>query len=224
MPIEERSVAQTDVPGEKTSPTQPFPTKPPAYSRQFLKVPDDVIDFTPALHQQALQVLEKYKIGTSPFTPPILGNVNGLLGAIGAGTATNWPGSAYDPETHTVFAQASNLVAARSLVAPPAAFSDIRYVEGIGGEQFRVVLGPGDCCAADGSRNQRPENQAPAPAPNAAAEPAPARTTAGLTVQGLPIVKPPYGTLAAINLDRGELTWRVAHGDTPDLVRNHPAL
>src|SRR5437588_2667634 len=75
-PIEERPVAQTDVPGEKTSPTQPFPTKPPAYSRQFLKVPDDVIDFTPALHQQALQVLEKYKIGTSPFTPPILGNVN----------------------------------------------------------------------------------------------------------------------------------------------------
>ena len=224
-PIEERPVAQSDVPGEKASPTQPFPTKPPAYSRQFLKVPDDLIDFTPALRDQALQVLEKYKVGTSPFTPPILGNVNGLVGAIGAGTATNWPGSAYDPELHTVFAQASNLVSARSLVAPPASFSDIRYVEGIGGEQFRVVLGPGDCCAADGSRTQRPENQTPPPAAaNPAAEPAPARTTAGLNVQGLPIVKPPYGTLAAINLDRGEIMWRVAHGDTPDVVRNHPAL
>ena len=223
-PIEERPVQQSDVPGEKTSPTQPFPTKPPAYSRQFLKVPDDVIDFTPALREEALQLLERYKVGTSPFTPPILGTVNGPVGAIGAGTATNWPGSAYDPETHTVFAQASNLVAARSLVAPPAGFSDIRYVEGIGGEQFRVVLGPGDCCAADGSRNQRPENQTPPPAPNAANEPAPARTAAGLNVQGLPIVKPPYGSLAAINLDRGEITWRVAHGDTPDNVRNHPAL
>ena len=223
-PIEERAVAQSDVPGEKTSPTQPFPTKPPAYSRQFLKVPDDLIDFTPALREQGLQVLERYKVGTSPFTPPILGNVNGPVGAIGAGTATNWPGSAYDPETHTVFAQAANLVSARSLVAPPPGFSDIRYAEGIGGQEFRVVLGPGDCCAADGGRTQRPENQTPPPAANPAAEPAPARTTAGLNVQGLPIVKPPYGTLAAINLDRGEIVWRVAHGDTPDAIRNHPAL
>jgi quinoprotein glucose dehydrogenase len=223
-PIEERPVQQSDVPGEKTSPTQPFPTKPPAYSRQFLKVPDDVIDFTPALREQALQVLEKYRVGTSPFTPPILGSLKGQFGAIGAGTATNWPGSGYDPETHTAFAQASNMVAARSLVAPPPSFSDIRYVEGIEGEQFRVVLGPGDCCAADGGRTQRPEAQAPPPAVNSSGEPALPRPTPGLTVQGLPIVKPPYGTLAAINLDRGEIMWRVPHGDTPDIVRNHPAL
>jgi quinoprotein glucose dehydrogenase len=223
-PIEEHPVEQSTVPGEKTSPTQPFPTKPPAYSRQFLKVPEDVIDFTPALREQALQVLESYHIGTSPFTPPILGSVKGPFGAIGAGTATNWPGSAYDPETHTVFAQASNMVAARSLVAPPAGFSDIRYVDGIDGEQFRVVLGPGDCCAADGGRTQRPEAPTPPPpAANSPAGPPPARTP-GLTVQGLPIVKPPYGSLAAINLDRGEIVWRVAHGDTPDVVRNHPAL
>ena len=43
-------------------------------------------------------------------------------------------------------------------------------------------------------------------------------------MQGLPIVKPPYGVLSAINLDRGELIWQVPHGDTPDNVRNHPAL
>jgi quinoprotein glucose dehydrogenase len=223
-PIEERPVPQSDVPGEKTSPTQPHVTKPPAYSRQFLSVPDDLIDFTPALREQALQLLERYKVGTSPFTPPILGNVKGQLGAIGAGTATNWPGSAYDPETHTVFAQASNLVSARSLTAPPTTFSDIRFVEGIGGQQFQVVLGPGDCCAADAGRTQRPDTPPPAPAANAPAEPPPARATAGLNVQGLPIVKPPYGTLAAINLDRGELVWRVPHGDTPDAIRNHPAL
>jgi len=221
-PIVERPVPQSDVPGEKTSPTQPHPTKPPAYSRQFLK-PEDIIDFTPALREQALQVLEKYKIGTSPFTPPILGNINGMLGAIGAGTATNWPGSAYDPETHTVFAQAGNVVSARSLVAPPQTFSDIRYVEGLGGVPFQVVLGPGDCCAADGSRTQRPEN-APPPPPTAAGPPAGARAGTGLNVQGLPIVKPPYGVLSAINLDRGEIMWQVPHGDTPDAVRNNPAL
>jgi len=218
-PIEERPVPQSDVPGEKTSPTQPYPTKPPAYARQFLKM-DDLIDFTPQLHEQALQVLERYKIGTSLFTPPILGNVNGgPIAAIGPGTATNWPGSAYDPETHTVFAQAGNTPGARSLTASPSGFSDIRYVEGIGGQAFSVVLGPGDCCAADAGRTQRPENQ-PAPA----GAPPPARATGGLSVQGLPIVKPPYGILSAINLDRGEITWQVPHGDTPDAVRTHPAL
>ena len=109
-PIEERPVPQSDVPGEKTSPTQPHPTKPPAYARNYLRVPDDLIDFTPELRQQALEVLKRYKYAPTPFNPPILGNVNGpLLGAIGPGTATNWPGSAYDPETHTVFAQAGNV-------------------------------------------------------------------------------------------------------------------
>jgi glucose dehydrogenase len=217
-PIEERPVPQSDIPGEKTSPTQPYPTKPPAYARQFLKM-DDLIDFTPALHDQALQVLERYKVGTSLFTPPILGNVNGPIAVIGPGTATNWPGSAYDPETHTVFAQAGNTPGARSLTAPPSTFSDIKYVEGIGGQAFSVVLGPGDCCAADAGRAQRPENEPVAPG-----TPPPARATGGLNVQGLPIVKPPYGVLSAINLDRGELTWQVPHGDTPDAVRNHPAL
>ena len=219
-PIEERPVPQSDVAGEKTSPTQPFPTKPPAYARNFLKVPDDVIDFTPELRAQALEVLKHYKVGSSPFTPAILGDANGLFGAIGAGTATNWPGSAYDPETHTVFAQATyNAITSRSLVAPPAGFSDIRYVQGIGGRSFREVLGPGDCCAADGTRRQAGQ-PAPIGGPNT---PNPVLDT-GLTVQGLPIFKPPYGVLSAINLDRGEIVWQVPHGDTPDNIRNHPAL
>jgi quinoprotein glucose dehydrogenase len=224
-PIEERPVPSSDVPGEKTSPTQPFPTKPPAYGRNMLHVPDDLIDFTPELRAQALTVLKRYKVGDSPFTPPILGSVTGLLGAVGAGTATNWPGSAADPELHVVYAQAGNAPSSRSLVAPPPGFSDIRYVSGIGGRPFREVLGPGDCCAADGSgRPFAPTNfeAAPAPPPTPPAEEAAAN--AGLTVQGLPIYKPPYGTLSAINLDRGEISWQVPAGDTPDNVRNHPLL
>jgi quinoprotein glucose dehydrogenase len=167
-------------------------------------------------------VLKRYKVGDSPFTPPMLGNVNGILGAVGAGTATNWPGSAADPETHVVYAQAGNTPSARSLVEPPPGFSDIRYVSGLGGQQFREVLGPGDCCAADAP--PRPTAPAaPTPAAGAAANP-PATGGGGLAVQGLPIVKPPYGILSAINLDRGELMWQVPHGDTPDNIRNHPAL
>jgi len=221
-PIEERVVPRSDVPGEKTSPTQPFPTKPPAYARNYLKVPDDLIDFTPELRAQALEVIKRYKVGPSPFTPAILGDVEGMVGAIGAGTATNWPGSAYDPETHIVYAQAANnAIQARSLVAPPAGFSDLRYVSGIAGRPFQVVLGPGDCCAADGQRRQVAP---PPPPPTGSAANRPADGGAGLTVQGLPIFKPPYGTLSAINLDRGEIMWQVPHGDTPDSVRNHPAL
>ena len=221
-PIEERPVPQSDVPGEKTSPTQPFPTKPPPYGRNYLKMPDDVIDFTPELRAQGLDVLKRYRVGNSPFTPPMLGNVTGILGAVGAGTATNWPGSAADPEMHVVFAQAGNMPSTRSLVAPPQGFSDIRYVSGIAGQEFREVLGPGDCCAADAP--PRPNAPAaPTPPAGTAANP-PATGGGGLNVQGLPIVKPPYGVLSAINLDRGELMWQVPHGDTPDNIRNHPLL
>ena len=251
-PIEERPVPQSDVPGEKSSPTQPFPTKPPAYARPILKLPDDLIDFTPALRARAVEQLKAYKLGTWMYNPPILGKVNGLLGAINMGNAiggTNWPGVAYDPELHTVFAQANNTnITATSLVAPPKGFSDIRYVSGMEGREFREVLGPGDCCAADSPRavaqieaaranadNASGAVQAPtagrgAVAPGGASTGAPggaggaAQTFGGLTVDGLSILKPPYGTIAAVNLDRGDITWRVPHGDTPDNVRNHPAL
>jgi quinoprotein glucose dehydrogenase len=220
-PIEEKPVPQSNVPGEKTAATQPFPSKPPAYARNYLKVPDDLIDFTPELRAQALERLKKYKYEASPFAPPIVGNAAGpLYGAIVASTATNWPGSAADPETHTVFAQAGNMaVGARSLVAPPKGFSDIGYVSGLAGQEFREVMGPGDCCAADAP--PRPQQQQPIAAPAREAADGP---SAGLTVQGLPIVKPPYGVLSAINLDRGELVWQVPHGDTPDNIRNHPLL
>jgi quinoprotein glucose dehydrogenase len=215
-PIEERPVPQSDVPGEKTAATQPHVTKPPPYARQTLNVPDDLIDFTPALRAEALEVMKRYKYVKSIFVPPILGNLNGILGVVGGvGTATNWPGSAYDPELHTVFAQASNIPAGpASLVAPPPGFSDIRYVQGVAGRPFNKFLGPGDCCAADAPQSVK----API-APEVPPPPAP-----GFNVQGLPIVKPPYGVLSAVNLDRGVIDWQVAAGDTPDYIRNHPAL
>jgi quinoprotein glucose dehydrogenase len=230
-PIEERPVPQSDVPGEKSSPTQPFPTRPPAYARNFLKVPDDLIDYTPELRAQALKNLERYKVGSWMYNPPVLGNVSGLLGAINMGNAvggTNWPGIAYDPETHTIFAQANNAgLTAGTLVPPPQGFSDIRYVSGVAGRPFQEVLGPGDCCAADSPRGAATAATGAAPAaptPPPAAPTPPAGNPGGLTVEGLPLLKPPYGVLSAVNLDRGEIVWQVPHGDTPDNVRNHPAL
>ena len=229
-PIEERAVPAGNVPGETYAPTQPFPTRPPAYARNYLKVPDDLIDFTPALRARALEVLTRYTVAPWMYNPPILGDMSGKVGAINLGNATggtNWPGIAYDPDSHTIFAQANNAgLTSGSIVPPPEGFSDIRYVSGVAGRPFRPVFGPGDCCAADSPRAiaqaaaQREAASRPAPAAPAAPSAAPV----SLSVDGLPLVKPPYGTLSAIDLNRGEIVWQVPHGDTPDNVRNHPAL
>ncbi len=237
-PIEERPVPQSDVPGEKTSPTQPFPTKPAPYTRNVLRVPDDLVDFTPAMREQALKQIGRYKVGPWMYNPAVLGNVNGLLGAINMGNAvggTNWPGGAYDPETHMAYTPGNNVgITATTLVPPPQGFSDIRYVSGVAGRPFQEVLGPGDCCAADSPRatstagrdelTGSPRPAAPAAAPVPAPAPAANANPGGLTVDGVSILKPPYGHISGINLDRGEIVWQTPHGDTPDNVRNHPAL
>ncbi len=220
-PIEERPVPQSDIPGEKTAATQPHPPDKLRYARNYLKVPEDVIDFTPELHAKAMEALKRYRVIPSAFSPPVLGDANGLLGAIISGTATNWPGGAYDPETHTAFMPAGNTVGARTMVTPPGEFSDIRYVAGIAGRPFREILGPGDCCAADAPQTAERARQARNPGTG----PAPAAFPGGVPlVDGLPIQKPPYGLLAAIDLDKGEVKWQTPHGDTPDAVRNNAAL
>jgi quinoprotein glucose dehydrogenase len=246
-PIEEKPVPQSDVPGEKTSPTQPFPTKPPAYARQSVGL-DDLIDFTPELNAEARRIVGRYKLGPM-FLPGVVSKVEGPIAALTIATTaggTNWPGAAADPENHIVYAQASNhSVAPIGLIEPPSGFSDIRYVAGTAGQPFVEREGPGFGSAADavqrgrggapgaaaeGGRGAR--GAAPA-APAAGAPAAPGATPpaapqggggGGLVVQGLPLLKPPYGLLNAIDLDKGELKWQVPHGDTPDAVRNSPVL
>jgi len=227
-PIEERPVPQSDVPGEKTSPTQPFPTKPPAYARNEFKVPDDLIDYTPELRALARDNVARYKVGPM-FNPPVIGDPKGFLGGINLGNAsggTNWPGAGYDPETHIVYAQANqSAVTPISLRKPPDGFTDIRYVSGRNDLPFRVAEGPGFGSAADAVQPQRRRAvQAPVTPPTAGAPTPPPGGGFGLNVQGLSIIKPPYGVISAINLDKGELQWQVPYGETPDVVRNHPML
>ncbi len=170
--------------------------------------------------------MKRYRMGPM-FLPAVVSTVGGLLGVADdrhAGGGTNWPGASYDPETHTVYAQAANAgVSPLGLVEPPKGFSDIRYVAGVAGREFRINEGPGFGSAADAPQGQRQPAAARASIGAAPAAPPPA-AGGGLTVEGLPLVKPPYGVLSAINLDRGDLVWQVPHGDTPDNVRNHPAL
>ena len=230
-PIEERPVPQSDVPGEKTSPTQPFPTKPPAYARQAV-TENELIDFTPELKMQAIEQLKAYKNGPM-FNPPVLSKPQGPLAAMTLGTAaggTNWPGGSLDPETGIAYIHACNsCITTIGLIDPPEGFSDIRYVLGQAGQPFRVSEGPGFGSAADfpqpgrggeaaAGRGRGARGQAPA------STPAPAAIRGGTTVQGLPLLRPPYATISAISLSKGEIVWQTPHGDTPDAVRNHPAL
>jgi len=185
-PFEEKPVEKGDVPGEWYSPTQPIPTKPAAYAKNGTSL-DDLIDFTPDLKAQAVAIASRYKLGPI-FTPPVVSKAEGPIATLSRGPTnggTNWPGGAFDPETHTVYVAASNAApAVLGLVQPAKERSDMNWIGGMAG----------------GGRG------------------------GGLTVQGLSIFKPPYGTISAINLDRGEIAWQVPHGETPDAVRNHEAL
>jgi quinoprotein glucose dehydrogenase len=204
-PIEEKPVPKGDVPGEWYSPTQPMPTKPPAYGRSGFSM-DDVIDFTPELKAQALQMVSKYKIGPI-FTPPVVSKAEGPLGTLDIGCCqggTNWPGGSYDPQTHMLYVYGKTEMSSLGLLPPSQGRSDMNYIQG------RAALAGVEQPAGNGAAPAGPGGRGGAANP--------------LLVQGLPLFKPPYGAITAINLDKGEIAWQVAHGETPDNVRNHPVL
>src|SRR4051812_17192501 len=214
-PIEERPVAKGDVPGEWDAPAPPFVTKPPAYDRQGVSK-DDLIDFTPELRAEAEALVGKYKIGPI-FTPPVVSKIDGPLSTLTSGFATNWPGGAYDPDTHTAYIYSQSGASPLALVVPPADLSDMNYIQGDARSGARRTGGSGS--AAGGGRT--------GDAPAAAAAPAPAASEGaggGLSVRGLPLLKPPYARISAIDLNRGEISWQIAHGETADNIRNNPSL
>ncbi len=177
-PIEERPVPQSTVPGEYTSPTQPFPTKPPPFDRQGL-TEDDLIDFTPALRARTLEFVKSFVLGPI-FMPPTLwsdepGGKKGTLMMPGAWGAGSWNTGAFDPETGMYYAVSRTNTFARGLAKPSDPEATIAYVDLI----------------------------------------------AVSRLQGLPIIKPPWGRITAIDLNRGEQVWMVANGDGP---RNHRLL
>jgi quinoprotein glucose dehydrogenase len=244
-PIVEKPAPQGDVPGEWYSPTQPIPSKPPAYARNGISV-DDLIDFTPKMREEALAAVARYKIGPV-FTPPVESKLDGPIATLTLGTTgggTNWPGGSYDPETHTVYAFACNsCLTPIGLVPAPKEMSDMRYVQGTAGQEVRMRSAAGDGSGADavaarqtstgGGRGRGRAGSPPSATVPAATTPATAtggrggrggRGGGGLTVEGLSLIKPPYATISAINLDRGEIVWQVAHGETPDNIRNNAAL
>lgn len=199
-PIVEQPAPQGDVPGESYAPTQPVPSKPPAYDRQGLTI-DDLIDFTPELRAEAVKLISKYRIGPL-FTPPVVSKADGPLGTIelpGNLGGANWPGGSYDPDSHYVYVFSQTSPTALGLLPNP----DPDPIA------MKYMLGVAGASAGRGGRGGGGGGGEGGPA---------------ITVQGLPIIKPPYGRITAIDLGKGEIVWQVAHGETPDNVRNSPLL
>ena len=175
-PIEERPVPQSDVPGERSSPTQPFPTKPPPFDRQGI-TEDDLIDLTPELKAEALEIARKYRLGPV-YTPASIAQPTLMLPSPNGGAS--WQGAAIDPETGFLYVG--------SATAP----------------RVLTMTHNSERSAMDyrGSSRWIPDT----------------------FPQGLSLVKPPWGRITAFDLNTGDQLWVIPNGDTPEEVKNHPAL
>ena len=181
--IEEVPVPASDVPGERLSPTQPIPVKPPPFARQGLSE-EELIDFTPELRKKAREILEKYRYGEIYMPPSLAEADDGTFGTLFMPSQTggaNWPGGAADPETGIMYIFSKSDVGRMSMSSRPDR-SDMNYI------------------------NLQSRDAPP------------------LRVDGLPLIKPPYGQIVAIDLNLGETLWSAIHGETPDSISKHPAL
>jgi len=193
-PIEERPVPASSVPGEKLSPTQPFPTKPAPFEMQGL-THDDLIDWTPELRQMAIDRLEGIQIGPL-FHPPLhRDNDLGYRGALwcpGDVGGVNITGPAVaDPTTGVMYITTNKACTGRILIPGEEADASNTNTTGKTVVDFSVFTGP----------------------------------SVGLpNINGLSILKPPYGRIVAIDMNTGEHLWDIPNMETPDNVRNHPLV
>jgi quinoprotein glucose dehydrogenase len=179
-PIEERPVPASTVPGERASATQPFPTKPPAFDRQGI-TEEDLIDFTPELRAEALEIVKHYVIGPV-FTPPSVqgddpGDKKGTIQVPGSVGGANWTGAAFDPDTGMLYVPSMTNPFVANLLPGDPRVTNLRYRAG----SRALIQGP----------------------------------------RGLPLLKPPYGRITALDLRNGTIAWMVPNGDGP---RDHPAI
>jgi quinoprotein glucose dehydrogenase len=179
-PIVERPVpTDTDVPGEKPWPTQPFPTKPPAFARQGVTL-EDANDLTPEIKALAQAEMKNYRLGPL-FTPPSLRGTLQLPGAEGGG---NWGGAVWDAQTGRLYVRTKNV---------------LRYNS--------ILLNDG----TDKLIEHAYSGHLPSARP-------------GTKLGAIPIIKPPYAELVAVDLNKGDILWRTPLGEGSSAIRNHALL
>ncbi len=179
-PMVELAVPGSTTPGEWTAPTQPFPTKPAPFDRQGFSI-DDLIDFTPELRAEAIEIIRPYRPGPL-FTPPSFignepGDTKGSLQLPGTVGGAEWGGGGFDPQTGMLYVPSITAVTVTDLTLASREGMNVTYTRG-----GRILL------------------QGP---------------------QGLPLTKPPYGRITAIDLHTGDHVWMVPNGNG---WRDHPAI
>jgi glucose dehydrogenase len=215
-PIEERAVPQSDVPGEYSSPTQPFPTLPPPFARQSFTEKDINPLLTPEQKTAAIQRLRDSR-NEGLFTPP---SMKGSIELPGHNGGANWGSSAVDPTKGTMYIVSKELPTLLRITEPGAA----RGRGGAGGAGRGGGRGAGR-----GSGAAAPEAPAAPPAPTPRAyrpdgfveytAPYDFLTTGTTTegVSGLSIMGPPWSQLTAYDLNTGKILWQVPHGNVTAL-------
>lgn len=162
-PIEEQPVPPSSVPGEKSSKTQPIPSKPAPFDIQGA-TDDNLIDLTPQIHQEAIEIARAYDRG-GLFTPP---TERGTIQVPGNGGGGNWSGAAIDPETHMLYVPTYRVPSLITIHKPTAGWQGTYDFIG----EAKYLPGP----------------------------------------RGLPLMKPPFASIVAIDMNAGEHRWRIPVG------------
>lgn len=203
-PIEERPVKASDVPGEKLAPTQPHVTRPPAFEQQGV-TEDDLIDFTPALREEAVKIARQFRMGAGMFQPPSLARspdgTRGTFLAPSSNGGANIPGgAAVDPETGWMYVASQHGYEVLSLMPAQEKYPKGKPWPGWGSADGKItslyVSTPMPASGPSGGKGNPP----------------------------LPLLKPPYGRIVAFDLNKGDLMWNIPNGETPERIKNHPAL
>lgn len=208
FPIPEKPVPKGDVPGEWYSPTQPTPSAPPPFAKQGV-TENDLVDWTPEIKARAREIASHYTLAAEVYTPPpvVSRSSFGLLNMPSFGGGANWPGGSIDPETNILYIHAKNLIDATAVVLTGNGQSPLqRYYYPAHGSADANGGAPG----LPGSISKDGLNDPIVPGM--------------ISIEGIPIMKPPYGTITALNVGNGTMVWQVVHGETPDAIRNHHLL
>jgi len=177
-PIVETPFPGSDVPGEKTAPTQPIPSLPESFMPNGVTI-DSLNDLTPEIFAEAKRIASRYTLGPM-FTPAtIYSDTNGgtLMTPSGGGGA-NWQGAVADPESGIMYVSSAATLGVLGMITDPDR-SNMQYVQ-----RREQVEGP----------------------------------------FGLPLLKPPWGRITAIDLNTGKVLWFIPNGPTPEWVTNHEKL
>ena len=195
-PIEERPVPQTDVPGEKSSPTQPFPTAPPPFARQSF-TEKDINPYISEEDQAKVRELLKSSRNEGLYTPPSL---QGTIQMPGHNGGANWGSSAVDPRNGRLFVVSKELPVYDKLRAPES------------------VVGPGGAGGGGPPAGNRPP---PLPPPNAGEGFIPYVAPVDFMIQpstGLSAIGPPWSQITAYDLNKGTILWQIPDGEVSKLA------